>query len=82
MFLNSARIYAFESGGIRPVILRLETDEGIVGLGEAAVAYGVGASAATAMLKELAARFLTGRIDPFRIEAITASIRDFSFWAM
>ncbi|NDW03638.1 mandelate racemase/muconate lactonizing enzyme family protein [Jiella pacifica] len=81
MFLNSARIYAFESGGIRPVILRLETDEGIVGLGEAAVAYGVGASAATAMLKELAARFLTGRIDPFRIEAITASIRDFSFWA-
>ncbi|MCE7027119.1 mandelate racemase/muconate lactonizing enzyme family protein [Jiella avicenniae] len=81
MFLTSARIYAVESGGIRPVILRLETNEGVVGLGEAAVAYGVGASAAAAMLKELAGRFLIGRIDPFRIEAITAAIRDFSFWA-
>ena len=81
MFLRSARIYAVEGGGIRPVILRLETEEGVVGLGEAAVAYGVGAGAAAAMLKELAARFLSGGLDPFRIEAITASARDFSFWA-
>ncbi len=81
MILKSARVYALESGGIRPVILRLETENGIIGLGEAAVAYGVGASAAAAMTKELAERFLKGRIDPFRIETITASIRDDSFWA-
>ena len=81
MFLRSAHIHVIESGGIRPVILRLETDAGIVGLGEAAVAYGVGAHAAAAMLQELAERFLKGEVDPFRTEAITTAIRDFSFWA-
>ncbi len=39
MKLTSARIYLIESGGIRPVLLELETDVGITGLGEACVAY-------------------------------------------
>ncbi|WP_128292256.1 mandelate racemase/muconate lactonizing enzyme family protein [Afifella aestuarii] len=81
MFLKSAEIFALKSGGINPVLLRLTTDSGVVGLGEAAVAYGVGAKAAAAMLQELAERFLRGGVDPYRTESIAASIKDFSFWA-
>ncbi len=46
MKLTSARIYLIESGGIRPVLLELETDVGITGLGEACVAYGIGGTGA------------------------------------
>lgn len=45
MKITSARIYLIESGGIRPVILELETDKGIVGLGEGCIAYGIGGTA-------------------------------------
>jgi galactonate dehydratase len=66
--------------GRRPVILEALTDEGAVGLGEAAVAYGVGASAAAARVAELADRFLIGA-DPFRIEHIWSQMYDHTFWA-
>jgi galactonate dehydratase len=70
MRLTGARIYLVESGGIRPVLLELETDAGITGLGEASVAYGVGATAAAGMLKDIIGRFLTRDTDPFRIESL------------
>src|SRR5215217_5327535 len=73
MKVTRARIYLVESGGLRPVILRLETDEGLVGLGEAAIAYGAGAAAA--MLKELGERWVLGQ-DPFRIEQIWSQMYD------
>ena len=51
--LTSARVYLIESGGIRPVILELGTDVGLVGLGEACVAYGVGGAGTAGMLKDI-----------------------------
>lgn len=81
MLLKSAEIFHLQSGGLTPVFLRLTTDEGRVGLGEAAIAYGVGSSAAAAMLGELCKRFLAGGTDPFRIETVTTAIKDHSFWA-
>jgi galactonate dehydratase len=81
MRLTGARIYLVESGGIRPVLLELETDAGITGLGEASVAYGVGATAAAGMLKDIIGRFLTRDTDPFRIESLWSEIYDHGFWA-
>ncbi|UCC69533.1 MAG: mandelate racemase/muconate lactonizing enzyme family protein [Armatimonadota bacterium] len=80
MEVVSAKVYLVEIGGRRPVILEAMSDEGLTGLGEAAVAYGVGASAAAAMAKELAERFLLGS-DPFRIEDTWSRMYDHTFWA-
>ena len=80
MKVVSARVYLIEIDGRRPVILEVTTDEGVSGLGEAAVAYGAGATAAAAMVKELAERFLLGS-DPFRIEDIWSEMYDHTFWA-
>lgn len=81
MILKSAEIYRLQSGGITPVILSLQAEDGTIGLGEAAIAYGVGSSAAASMLEELCGRFLRGGVDPYRIEDVTAAIKDHSFWA-
>jgi len=80
MKVISAKVYLVEIAGRRPVILEAVTDEGVSGLGEAAVAYGAGASAAAAMVKELAERFLLGS-DPFRIEDTWTRMYDHTFWA-
>ncbi len=75
-----ARIYLVDIDGRRPVLVQVFTDEGIVGVGDASVAYGVGASAAAGMVEELVERFLLGR-DPFRIEALWSEMYDHTFWA-
>jgi galactonate dehydratase len=80
MKVVSARVYLIEIAGRRPVILQAMTDEGISGVGEAAVAYGVGATAAAEMVKELAERFVVGS-DPFRIEDTWSRMYDDTFWA-
>ncbi|PZU91070.1 MAG: epimerase [Chelatococcus sp.] len=81
MKLSSARIYLVESGGIRPVLLELETDTGLTGLGEGCIAYGVGGTATAGMLKDIIERYMTGGIDPLRIEALWSEIYDHGFWA-
>lgn len=80
MQVVEARIYLVEVGGRRPVIVQVLTDEGISGVGEAAIAYGAGATAAAGMIKDLAEGFLLGQ-DPFRIEALWSEMYDHSFWA-
>jgi galactonate dehydratase len=80
MKIKSVRIYLIESGGIRPVIVELLTDENIVGLGEAAIAYGAGGTAAAGMLKDLSERYVVGK-NPFEIERIWSEMYDHSFWA-
>jgi galactonate dehydratase len=80
MKLTRARIYLVESGGIRPILLELSTDEGIVGLGEAAIAYGAGGTAAAELVKELCQRYIFGQ-DPFRIEKLWCEMYDHCFWA-
>jgi len=80
MKVTRAQVYLASVDGRHPVIVRLWTDEGICGLGEAALAYGVGASGAAAMIKDLAERFVLGR-NPFQVEAIWSDMYDHTFWA-
>jgi len=84
MKITSVDIYQIaprrSTQGLRPVILRAWTDEGIYGLGEVALAYGTGSDAAVGMLKEMAKRFLIGA-DPTRVEAMWQRLYRETFWA-
>ena len=53
--------YVVDVGSFRPVVVEILTDEGISGLGEGAVGFGIGCNAAAAMIKELAERFVVGK---------------------
>ena len=63
-----------------PVVVRLETDEGIYGFGELGLAYGAGSSAGFGMLKDLA-HFVLGA-DPRNIEALWELLFRKTFWGM
>ena len=80
MKVVEARIYLVQIGGRHPVLVQILTDEGISGVGDAAIAYGTGATAAAGMIKDLVEGFILGR-DPFRIEALWSEMYDHSFWA-
>lgn len=80
MKVTKANVYLVKMGQLHPVLVEVITDGGIVGVGEAAVAYGTGGTAAAGMIKDLALNFLIGR-DPFRIEELWADMYDHSFWA-
>lgn len=80
MKITRAQIYLASIDGRRPLILRLWTDEGISGLGEAALAYGIGASGVAGVLEELLRAIVLGR-DPFEIEPIWSDMYDHTFWA-
>jgi len=62
-----------------PVILCIHTDEGISGVGELALAYGVGSSGGVGMLRDMAQSFLIGA-DPSRIEQMWDTIYRHTFW--
>src|SRR5438105_3680493 len=78
--ITGASIYIVRIDGRHPVIVEIHTDAGISGVGEAAVAYGVGATAAAGMIKDLMDAMVLGK-DPFRIEALWSEMYDHSFWA-
>jgi galactonate dehydratase len=80
MKVTGARIYLVSVGSLHPVLVEILTDEGISGIGEVAVAYGIGGTAAAGMTKDLVQAMLLGR-DPFRIEEIWTDMYDHSFWA-
>src|SRR4051812_26951794 len=80
MKITSARIFIARIDGRHPVIVELLTDEGISGLGEAAIAYGIGETAAAGMIKDLVDKIILGK-DPFRIEALWSEMYDDTFWA-
>jgi len=80
MKVVAAKIYRVEIDGRRPVLLQLFTDEGITGVGEAAVAYGVGNTAAAAVVQEVVEKFVLGA-DPSNIEPIWHTMYDHTFWA-
>jgi L-alanine-DL-glutamate epimerase-like enolase superfamily enzyme len=63
----------------RPILCRVNTDEGIHGLGEAAVAIGTGAPAAFEQIKDLAPMIVG--MDPLCHEVIWEKIFRNSFWA-
>ena len=62
----------------RPIGCRVYTDEGLYGDGEAALSYGVGASAAFGMVKDLA-RLIIG-MDPLDTEVIWHKLYRTTFW--
>jgi len=80
MRIKNVRVYLIDSGTMRPIIAEIVTDEGIIGIGEAAIAYGAGATAAAGMIKDLAVRFLIGE-DPMQIEKLWTRMYDHSFWS-
>lgn len=67
-----------EGTQIRPVICKINTDEGIYGLGEASVAIVTGAYAAAEMMKDLS-RFIIGE-NPLQHELIWERLFKQSFW--
>src|SRR3954451_9308629 len=77
--VTGVKIFLIQVGGRHPVLAQVLTDKGVAGVGEAAVAYGTGATAAAGMIKDLAQEFLLGK-DPFAIEAIWSEMYDHSFW--
>jgi galactonate dehydratase len=80
MKIVAVDIYLVTTGKLHPVVVEIETDEGVAGIGEAAIAYGVGGTAAAGMIKDLSERMIVGR-DPARIEALWSEMYDHSFWA-
>jgi L-alanine-DL-glutamate epimerase-like enolase superfamily enzyme len=62
----------------RPIVVRINTDDGIFGYGEVGLAYGVGASAGFGMAKDLA-RIVVG-MDPLKSEAIWDKMQKKTFW--
>jgi galactonate dehydratase len=64
-----------------PVVVRINTDEGISGLGEVGLAYGTGHTAGAAMVKNMAEVFVIGA-DPFKTEKMWETIFRRSFWAL
>ncbi len=63
-----------------PIMVRVNTDEGISGLGEVGLAYGTGHSAGAGMVKDLAQGFVLGA-DPFKIEKLWEAMFRGTFWA-
>ncbi len=63
-----------------PVFVRVNTDEGISGLGEAGMAYGTGHSGAAAYVKNLSEGFLIGA-DPRNVEQLWETMFRGTFWA-
>jgi galactonate dehydratase len=78
--ITEVQVYLGAAGGRHPVMARVLTDGGVSGVGEAALFYGTGATAAAGMIKDLAEQFLLGR-DPFPIEAHWSAMYDHTFWA-
>ena len=79
MTVKEANIYVVETGGLRPIIVELMTNEGITGIGEAAVGFGIGCRAAAAMIAELTEAFVLGR-DPRNISDIWNDFYYHTFW--
>ncbi|MFQ3236096.1 MAG: galactonate dehydratase [Paraglaciecola sp.] len=67
--------------GWNPVFVRIYTDEGITGVGEAGLAYDLGHSAAAHMVKEIAQAMLIG-FDPMNTEALWSRMLRESFWGL
>lgn len=66
-------------GGSRPIIVKIHTDEGIYGIGEAGVAIGCGSRGAFEVLKDFAPMIMG--MDPLAHEVIWEKLFKCSFWA-
>lgn len=64
----------------RPVLARVYTDEGITGLGEVALTFGVGGRAAVPMILDIGQKLVLGK-DPNDTESIWEFMLRRTFWA-
>jgi galactonate dehydratase len=78
MRVERVRVFNIKGGGIHPVIVELTTADGMTSYGEAALAYGVGANAATGMLADMAPRVIGS--DATHPRNLWHEIYDNSFW--
>jgi len=74
-------VYCDKRPAWSPVFVKVITDEGIVGVGEAGLAYDLGHSAAANMIQEFAQAMIIG-IDPFESERIWDRMLRESFWGL
>ncbi|MFC2045831.1 mandelate racemase/muconate lactonizing enzyme family protein [Chloroflexota bacterium] len=82
MKINSVEVIALkptESAATRPIVCRVNTDEGIYGYGEAGVAIISGALSAYNLIKDLSQLILG--MDPLHHEVIWEKLFKQSFWA-
>jgi L-alanine-DL-glutamate epimerase-like enolase superfamily enzyme len=63
-----------------PILLRINTDSNVNGIGEAGISYATGSTGAVGMLKDIAP-LLIGK-DPMQVEAIWEFMFRCTFWAM
>lgn len=78
MRVTNVRAYRIPTGGVRPVLVEVITDEGLVGWGEAAVAYGLGARGAAGMIADYSPKVIGA--DPAFPRHVYHEIYDNSFW--
>ena len=71
-------VHTRPQSGQRPILVKVSTDEGIYGLGEAGMAYGRGGSGAVGAIKDFAG-LLIGE-DPFNTEKIWEKLLKETFW--
>ena len=64
--------------GQRPILLRIDTDEGIYGIGEVGMAYGTGGHAAVGMVRDYAEMIIG--MNPMNTEAIWEKFLKTTFW--
>ncbi|MEA1393021.1 mandelate racemase/muconate lactonizing enzyme family protein, partial [Salmonella enterica] len=76
--IDVANDFASATSKWRPVVVKINTDEGISGFGEVGLAYGVGASAGIGMAKDLSAIIIG--MDPMNNEAIWEKMLKKTFW--
>ncbi len=80
MKIRDVKTYLVNAAHRNLVFVRLNTDEGITGVGECTAAYGVGSLAVEGAVKELAP-LLIGQ-DPFAIERLCYTMYRESFWGV
>lgn len=77
--ISNMRVFNIQASALHPVIVELTTKDGLRGYGEAAVAYGLGASAVAGMLKDLSPKVIGA--DATYPRNLWHEIYDNSFWA-
>lgn len=84
MKITGLNVYDVDLRGRAPghnlIVVEVETDEGIAGIGEVAMSYGVGAKSVIPVLETLAKNYLIGR-SPFESEYIYQQCFDKTYWA-
>lgn len=79
MKVNKIRVYIVDTGSYRIPVVEIITNEGITGIGEAAVGFGVGTNATATMIMELAQKFVLGK-NPSSIMSIWNDFYYHTFW--